>query len=535
MAIENLIACLYPVDDGAGNALSTVNKPENKSFFLEPMGEDRSRAASEVTEDDGPYCNSNEDDKSTDDEDGNEEPEELGNEQDNFYTPSLCLRFDDYRKNRIGIVFGTSQQADIVLPRRKSLLGLAKIVCAITFDDLGRLVLKDLQDKGSKSCGTSVTYSGEGAQKRRGFTWILSGDGFTKEHKHLVIALHDRLKFRIVVAEYEIDSLEYQEQVALFRGRHTISADELTFDGLDVQSTSTTVVPSGAQTPCIDTLLDQGHHTTLKAVQPPGKKAILLNGGELGRGGQAIVSRMWDVSTGLEYAVKSPRETKFCHLLGAEISLLKQISHNHIVNMIGLWTTEPPQMLLEYIPLGTLITQHKEQALSGEETLDILCQCLSALQYIHELEKPIIHRDIKPGNILVRSRDPLHVKLSDFGYSRSGSKLITICGTPVYAAPEIPLSESYSTAVDIWSLGVVIFEYTHQLPPVTRPKDCTELKLLLVAFLIDRNAGPHPGKTVFSQSVSQSRSRTRDVSMLRSLFTRRSEKWPSDESVIQKG
>ncbi|KAF2744334.1 kinase-like protein, partial [Sporormia fimetaria CBS 119925] len=79
---------------------------------------------------------------------------------------------------------------------------------------------------------------------------------------------------------------------------------------------------------------------------------------------------------------------------------------------------------------------------------------------------PIVHRDIKPENILVLSRSPFHIKLSDFGLAKAGSYLETRCGTLVYTAPEIAQycrpnsagSPRYTCAVDIWSLGVVVFQ-----------------------------------------------------------------------------
>lgn len=112
--------------------------------------------------------------------------------------------------------------------------------------------------------------------------------------------------------------------------------------------------------------------------------------------------------------------------------------------------------------------------ISYDETLTILEQCLSALAYIHGLEPPIAHRDIKPDNILVEYRHDgyISVKLGDFGLSRDKVELTTICGTQTYLAPEI-YSElqqydedrlGYTRAVDIWSLGVVACELAYGLP-----------------------------------------------------------------------
>lgn len=92
----------------------------------------------------------------------------------------------------------------------------------------------------------------------------------------------------------------------------------------------------------------------------------------------------------------------------------------------------------------------------------ILYQCLDALTSIHNLD--ITHRDLKPENILVQARDPLHIKLADFGISKATRDLATRTGTPLYMAPELwttHKTDFYTNACDIWSLGVVIFQYAY--------------------------------------------------------------------------
>lgn len=126
---------------------------------------------------------------------------------------------------------------------------------------------------------------------------------------------------------------------------------------------------------------------------------------------------------------------------------------------------EPQRLLLEYVPLGSLSAQAKQKPISAEENLEILRQGLAALRFLHERDEPVAHRDIKPDNILVHSRNPLHIKLSDFGFSKENQDgLKTGCGTRSYTAPEVYMGQRYDEAVDIWSLGVVVFMYAHGLP-----------------------------------------------------------------------
>lgn len=132
---------------------------------------------------------------------------------------------------------------------------------------------------------------------------------------------------------------------------------------------------------------------------------------------------------------------------------------------------------MQYLPLGNLMDEHRRAPLTRFETGKLLAQTLDALRYLHD--RGITHRDIKPENILVQSRlDPLHVKLADFGVSKQIPCLETFCGSPAYAAPEIwdislnPKNpKQYTNAVDIWSLGVVGFEFIHDLPQRRGRKD----------------------------------------------------------------
>jgi serine/threonine protein kinase len=123
---------------------------------------------------------------------------------------------------------------------------------------------------------------------------------------------------------------------------------------------------------------------------------------------------------------------------------------------------------MEYLPLGNLAEQNEIWRITEWETVTLLCQGLSALSYLHP--KNIVHRDLKPQNILVQCREPGNfcIKIADFGLARDGSYLKTFCGTWLYAAPEIWKNRPYTAMVDIWSLGIIAFQYAYDLPKIPK-------------------------------------------------------------------
>lgn len=129
---------------------------------------------------------------------------------------------------------------------------------------------------------------------------------------------------------------------------------------------------------------------------------------------------------------------------------------------------------MEYLP-GDLGALMKEHSLSENETKMVTKQVLAGLEIMHD--KNICHRDLKPGNILVAKWIPLTIKIADFGVSKSldGTQGRTTTGTKPFMAPEIwgfgqSLTSAYTTAVDLWSLGcLVYYMMTGRVPfPETR-------------------------------------------------------------------
>lgn len=117
---------------------------------------------------------------------------------------------------------------------------------------------------------------------------------------------------------------------------------------------------------------------------------------------------------------------------------------------------------MPFLPLGNLNQVHHKTPLAERETIELLFQGLTVLEHLHS--RGVAHRDLKPENILVERRSPLHLQFADFGLASDQLDLKTFCGTEQYSAPEIYTGENYTTAVDIWSLGVIVLEYVYGLP-----------------------------------------------------------------------
>ena len=145
-----------------------------------------------------------------------------------------------------------------------------------------------------------------------------------------------------------------------------------------------------------------------------------------------------------------------------ERQILASLDHPNIARLLDGGTTEEgiPYLVMELIE-GTRIDQYCDtHALGVNERLGLFLQVCSAVQYAHQ--RLVIHRDIKPGNILVTKEGV--PKLLDFGIAKildpAAGAEATIAGpmTPEYASPEQVRGEPITTATDVYSLGVVLYQ-----------------------------------------------------------------------------
>ena len=162
----------------------------------------------------------------------------------------------------------------------------------------------------------------------------------------------------------------------------------------------------------------------------------------------------------------------FKNLFIKEFKMMTKLHHPNVIQLIG-FVRDPFIVVMEYLPKGNLLNYIIQNKLSYKKKIKICIQILQALCYIHNRKpKYIIHRDIKPQNILLTKS--LDIKLSDFGISRIFSYnnlhkldiedkknilLTQPVGSKRYMAPEISLKNNfYNYTIDIWSAGILFYE-----------------------------------------------------------------------------
>lgn len=358
---------------------------------------------------------------------------------------AFVLRFSRPPLNGFSFVFGRDRTVcDCVLP---ALAGVRGVHFAVTYDDFHRPTIEDLSTvEDSSATGTSVTYNGSG-ESRKGFKWIIGEDDFVLDKRIIVTASYATLE--VVVSDHHATGA-YDQGRALLASRRSGAP--------------------GLPTPT--------HPLLIRS---------LLGEGEFGK-----VHRVWDASSGDTYAEKTPKRSvpgqRNTHdAIRREVNVMRSVKHvscfqpsgerksssvdpqqRHIAAFLEHLESPQETLCMEFARGGSL-DQHPD--LSADERVQVMTQLLSALSYLHGQSKA--HRDIKTSNILVRYRGSggaIDVMFGDFGLSSDDVRFKSNCGSHLYKAPELHQrrTKEFTSAIDIWSLGVVGLEICGRLPPWRR-------------------------------------------------------------------
>ncbi|XP_071440740.1 serine/threonine-protein kinase Sgk1-like [Hetaerina americana] len=156
------------------------------------------------------------------------------------------------------------------------------------------------------------------------------------------------------------------------------------------------------------------------------------------------------------------------HIMSERNVLLSNLQHPFLVGLHFSFQTQTKlYFVLDLVNGGELFFHlQRERTFPESRSKFYTSEIASALGYLHS--RGIIYRDLKPENLLLDAEG--HVMLTDFGLCKEGlshcsDTTSTFCGTPEYLAPEIIRKQPYDLSVDWWSLGAVLYEMLHGLPP----------------------------------------------------------------------
>merc|ERR1719192_2120614 len=168
------------------------------------------------------------------------------------------------------------------------------------------------------------------------------------------------------------------------------------------------------------------------------------------------------------------------HQLRREIEIQSHLRHPNILRLFGYFYDEcRVYLILEFAPKGELYKSLKQQPEGRfEESISAkyINQMANALSYCHS--KKVIHRDIKPENLLLDAKG--NIKIADFGWSvhAPNSRRGTMCGTLDYLPPEMIEGALHDDKVDLWSLGVLTYEFLVGKPPFEAETNNETYKLI---------------------------------------------------------
>ncbi|MFF9427448.1 protein kinase domain-containing protein [Streptomyces sp. NPDC004290] len=253
----------------------------------------------------------------------------------------------------------------------------------------------------------------------------------------------------------------------------------------------------------------------------------------LGEGGMASVYLAYDSALDRQVAIKTlhtelGREQSFRERFRREAQAVAKLSHTNIVSVFDtgedtLDGAVMPYIVMEYVegqPLGSVLASDVRQygAMPADKALKVTADVLAALEVSHEMG--LVHRDIKPGNVMTTKRGV--VKVMDFGIARAMQSGVTsmtqtgmVVGTPQYLSPEQALGRAVDARSDLYSVGIMLF----QLLTGRLPFDADSPLAIAYAHVQEEPVAP--------SSVNRSVTPAMDALVARALRKNPNERFPS--------
>jgi len=199
----------------------------------------------------------------------------------------------------------------------------------------------------------------------------------------------------------------------------------------------------------------------------------------IGAGAVGVVRLVTHTQTATRYALKrvpkepGPTPSVPCEVV-RELELLAENDHPFIMHLVKTFETEKSVYILtELCTGGELYSAIRRipEALSHSQAQFYAGSLVLILEALYD--RKIVYRDLKPENVMLDAQG--YLKLIDFGIAKKfpegSTRTFTMIGTPHYMAPEIMLGHGYSTEVDLWSLGIVLFEFVCGALPFAESTD----------------------------------------------------------------
>ncbi|MGW8062202.1 protein kinase domain-containing protein [Streptomyces ziwulingensis] len=257
----------------------------------------------------------------------------------------------------------------------------------------------------------------------------------------------------------------------------------------------------------------------------------------LGEGGMASVHLAYDSVLDRQVAIKTlhtelGREQAFRERFRREAQAVAKLTHTNIVSVFDTGEDElngltTPYIVMEYVegrPLGSVLDEDVRQqgAMPADKALKITADVLAALEISHEMG--LVHRDIKPGNVMMTKRGV--IKVMDFGIARAMQSGVTsmtqtgmVVGTPQYLSPEQALGRGVDARSDLYSVGIMLF----QLVTGRLPFDADSPLAIAYAHVQEEPVAP--------SSVNRALPPAVDALVARALKKNPNERFPSAEAM----